>query len=142
MSRIRLEQANQVIDAAFEHGRTLGLKPLSVTVLDAGGHLVAFQRQDGASLLRPQIATAKASGALAMGVSSRKIADMAAERPSFVASLGAIAPHGVVPAAGGVIVVGPDGAPIGAVGITGDLSDNDEACALAGIAAAGLVAQG
>lgn len=142
MSRIRLEQANQIIDAAFEHGRTLGLKPLSVTVLDAGGHLVAFQRQDGASLLRPQIATAKASGALAMGVSSRKIADMAAERPSFVASLGAIAPHGVVPAAGGVIVVGPDGAPIGAVGITGDLSDNDEACALAGIAAAGLVAQG
>lgn len=142
MSRIRLEQANQVIDAAFEHGRTLGLKPLSVTVLDAGGHLVAFQRQDGASLLRPQIATAKASGALAMGVSSRKIADMAAERPSFVASLGALAPHGVVPAAGGVIVVGPDGAPIGAVGITGDLSDNDEACALAGIAAAGLVAQG
>lgn len=142
MSRIRLEQANQIIDAAFEHGRTLGLKPLSVTVLDAGGHLVAFQRQDGASLLRPQIATAKASGALAMGVSSRKIADMAAERPSFVASLGAIAPYGVVPAAGGVIVVGPDGAPIGAVGITGDLSDNDEACALAGIAAAGLVAQG
>lgn len=142
MSRIRLEQANQVIDAAFAHGRTLGLKPLSVTVLDAGGHLIAFQRQDDASILRPQIAIAKASGALAMGVSSRKIADMAAERPSFVASLGTIAPHGVVPAAGGVIVVGPDGAPIGAVGITGDLSDNDEACALAGIAAAGLVAQG
>lgn len=141
MSRIRLEQANQVIDAAFAHGRTLGLKPLSVTVLDAGGHLIAFQRQDDASILRPQIAIAKASGALAMGVSSRKIADMAAERPSFVASLGTIAPHGVVPAAGGVIVVGPDGAPIGAVGITGDLSDNDEACALAGIAAAGLVAQ-
>lgn len=142
MSRISLEQANHIVTAALAHGQALKLKPLSVTVLDAGGHLIAFQRQDGASILRPQIATAKASGALALGVSSRKIADMAAERPSFVAALGPIAPHGVVPAAGGVIVVDADGVTIGAVGITGDLSDNDEACALAGIEAAGLVAQG
>ena len=142
MTRISLEQADAVVVAALAKGADLGLKPLSVAVLDAGGHLIAFRRQDGASTLRPQIAVAKASGALALGVSSRKIADMAAERPSFVASLGPIAPHGVVPAAGGVIVVGDDGQPIGAVGITGDTSDNDEACTLAGIAAAGLKAQG
>ena len=138
MSRINLDQANTIIAAAIAHGQTLKLKPLSVAVLDAGGHLVAFQRQDGASNMRAQIATAKASGALALGVSSRKIADMAVERPTFVASLGPISQHGIVPAAGGVIVLGADGLAIGAVGITGDTSDNDEACALAGIAAAGL----
>ena len=142
MTRITLETANTVIAAAFAKGSALGFKPLSVAVLDAGGHLIAFQRQDGASTLRPQIATAKASGALALGISSRKIGDMAAERPSFIAALGPIAAHGVVPAAGGVIVVGPEGLPIGAVGVTGDLSDNDEICALAGIVAAGLTAQG
>lgn len=141
MSRITLEQANDIVAAAFAKGRELGLKPLSVAVLDAGGHLIAFQRQDGAATLRPQIAAAKAGGALALGVSSRKIGEMATERPTFVASLGPIAPHGVVPAAGGVIVVDAGGMPIGAVGITGDTSDNDEACTLAGIAAAGLAAQ-
>ena len=138
---ISLEQANAITAAAFAKGAELGLKPLSVVVLDAGGHPIAFQRQDGASSLRFAIAAGKASGALALGISSRKIQDMAAERPSFVASLGPIAPHGVIPAAGGVIVVGDGGKPIGAVGITGDTSDNDEACALAGIAAAGLNAQ-
>ena len=142
MTRISLNLASTIIAAAFDEGRRLALKPLSVVVLDAGGHMIAFQRQDGASTLRPQIATAKAGGALALGISSRKIGDMAAERASFVASLGPIAPHGIVPAAGGVIVVDGDGVPIGAVGITGDVSDNDEACALAGIAAAGLKAQG
>jgi uncharacterized protein GlcG (DUF336 family) len=138
MTRLSLEKANEVIAAAFEKGLGLKLKPLTVVVLDPGGHLIAMQRQDGSSTLRPQIAMAKASGALALGVSSRKIADMAAERPSFVGSLGPIAPHGVIPAAGGVIVVDADGVPIGAVGVTGDTSDNDEACALAGIVAAAL----
>jgi uncharacterized protein GlcG (DUF336 family) len=142
MPRLTLENANSIVEAAFAKGQELGLKPLSVAVLDAGGHLIAFQRQDGASNLRPEIAIGKASGALAMGVSSRKIGEMADQRPSFVASLGVIAPHGVVPAAGGVIVLDPDGSPIGAVGVTGDISDNDEACALAGIAAAALTAQG
>ncbi|GGC59855.1 GlcG/HbpS family heme-binding protein [Chelatococcus reniformis] len=141
MSRITLEQANTIVTAALAKGRELGLKPLSVAVLDAGSHLIAFQRQDGSSTLRPQIAVGKAASALALGVSSRKIADMAAERPSFIASLGPIAAHGIIPAAGGVIVVGADGTSVGAVGITGDTSDNDEACALAGIAAAGLLAQ-
>ena len=107
-------------------------------MLDAGGHLVSLQRQDGASNLRPQIAIGKANGALALGVSSRKIGEMAGERPSFFAALGPICPQGVVPAAGGIILVASDGAPIGAVGITGDTSDNDEARALAGAAAAGF----
>lgn len=138
MSRISLVQANTIIAAAFAHGQKLNLKPLSVVVLDAGGHMIAFQRQDGASNMRVQIATAKACGALALGVSSRKIGEMAVERPTFVASLGPISQAGIVPAAGGVIVLGGDGLPIGAVGITGDTSDNDEACTLAGIAAAGL----
>lgn len=138
MSRITLDQAAIVVATALAKGHDLGLKPLSVAVLDAGGHLVAFQREDGASTLRPQIAMAKAGGALGLGVSSRKIGAMAAERPTFVAAL---APHGVVPAAGGVIVVDAAGLPIGAVGVTGDTSDNDELCALAGIAAAGLTPQ-
>jgi len=140
MTRITLNHANAIIAAAFAKGAELKLKPLSVVVLDAGGHPIAFQRQDGASTMRFEIALGKAAGALSLGVNSRQIGDMAAERPSFVASLHAIAPRGIVPAAGGVIVVDADGGPIGAVGITGDLSDNDEACALAGIAAAGLTA--
>lgn len=138
--RISLEQANAVIIAAFAEGKRLGLAPLTVAVTDAGGHPIALQRQDRASSLRPQIATAKACGALSLGVSSRRIGEMAAERPAFIAMLGEIAPQGILPAAGGVIVVDGEGYPIGAVGVTGDTSDNDEACALAGIAASGLQA--
>lgn len=142
MSRITLAQANTVIDGAIATAKELGLKPLGIVVLDAGGHLIAFQRQDRASTGRLQLATGKAAGALFLGLSSRKIQDMAADRPVFVASLGPIAPGGVIPAAGGVIVVDSDGFAIGAVGISGDLSDKDELCTLAGIAAAGLAAQG
>jgi uncharacterized protein GlcG (DUF336 family) len=142
VSCITLEETNRIIAAAFEKARDLALNPLTAAVLDAGGHIISVQRQDGASTLRPQIALGKAGGALALGVSSRRIADVAAERPSFVASLGPISPNGVIPAAGGVLVVDADGQVIGAVGITGDTSDNDEACALAGIAATGLEAQG
>ena len=141
MDHITLDAAQAVILGAFQNGRELGLKPLSVAVLDAGGHLIAFQRQDRSSTLRPQIALGKASGALALGVSSRRIGDMAIERPTFVSAIGTISQHGVIPAAGGVIVVDQAGTPIGAVGVTGDTSDNDEICALAGIAAAGLTPQ-
>lgn len=141
MNRINLDQANAMSVAALAKGRELSLKPLSVAVLDAGGHLIALQRQDGASTLRPQIAIGKASGALALGVSSRRIGEMAIERPTFVGSLGHLAPHGIVPAAGGVLVVDSSGSPIGAVGVTGDTSDNDEVCAIAGIEAAGFNAR-
>lgn len=139
---ITLAQANAIIAGAFDKGAELKLRPLSIVVLDAGGHTIAFQRQDNSSTLRYAITVGKAAGALGMGVSSRKIGDIAAERPSFVASLGAIAPNGLVPVAGGVIVLGAAGTPIGAVGVSGDTSDNDEIAALAGIAAAGLKAQG
>lgn len=142
MNRITLAQANAIVAGALAKGRDLGLRPLGVAVLDAGGHLIAFQRQDGASNGRLQIASGKAGGALFMGQSSRKLGDLAAERPSFVAALGPIAPQGLVPAAGGVIVVDADGLAIGAVGVSGDTSDQDEVCALAGIEAAGLKAQG
>lgn len=141
MTSITLAQADAIIAGAFAKGAELGLKPLGIAVLDPGGHLIAFARADGASTLRPQIALGKAGGALGLGMSSRRIGDMALERPTFAASLGPIAPHGVIPAAGGVIVVDAAGTPIGAVGVTGDTSDNDEICALAGIAAAGLTAQ-
>lgn len=140
MNRISLDQANRIIEAALAKGGELGLKPLSVAVLDPGGHPIAFQRQDGASLARFQVAAGKASGALVLGLSSRKVAEIAAERPTFFASLAASAPLGVIAAAGGVIVVA-GGEPLGAVGVSGDTSDNDEVAALAGIAAAGLVAQ-
>ena len=135
---ISLDQANQIIAGALAKASELGLKPLAVTVVDAGGHVIAFQRQDRASIGRFQIANGKACGALFLGVSSRKIGDMAAERPTFIATAAASAPAGLIPAAGGVIVVDSSGAPIGAVGVTGDTSDNDELCTLAGIAAAGL----
>jgi uncharacterized protein GlcG (DUF336 family) len=135
---ITLEQAQTIVAAALKEGRALGLKPISVAVLDPGGHLVAFARQDGSSNLRPQIATAKASGALALGVSSRTIGEMAIERPTFVAAAAGLNPAGIVPAAGGLLIRDANGAVIGAVGVTGDTSDNDELCGQAGIIAAGL----
>ena len=140
-TRISLEKANTVIAATFARGKELGLKPLSCVVTDAGGHVIAFQRQDGTSFMRLQIALGKAAGALALGVNSRRIGEMAEERPIFVANLCTVADNGILPAAGGVIVTGADDAPIGAVGVTGDTSDNDEVCAFAGIAAAGLTAK-
>jgi uncharacterized protein GlcG (DUF336 family) len=142
MGQINLTQANAIIAGAFAKGAEAGFKPLSVAVVDAGGHLIAFQRQDGASFARAQIATGKAAGALALGVSSRKVGAMAEDRPWFIGAFAASAPHPVIPAAGGVIAVDGNGAFIGAVGVTGETSDNDEIAALAGIAAAGLSAQG
>ena len=140
MPDLSLDIAHRILDGALKKVAELKLKPLSVVVVDAGGHVQAFQRQDGASSMRLGIALGKAAGALALGVSSRKIGEMAAERPAFIAAVSGIAASGIVPAAGGLIVKGADGFPIGAVGITGDTSDNDEICTLAGIAAAGLTA--
>ena len=133
MTKITLSAANRIIAGAFEKGIELGLNPLSVVVLDPGGHPIAFQRQDGASFGRFQIATGKAAGALALGVSSRQIGVMAVDRPWFIGALAASAPHPVIPAAGGVIITAENGEIIGAVGVTGDTSDNDEIAALAGV---------
>lgn len=135
---VSLSQANKLIEAVFSEGISLGLKPLSVVVTDAGGHVIAFQRQDGASLGRFRLALGKAAGALFLGASSRKIGEMAADRPTFLAALAPMAPDGIVPAAGGLLIRSKDGLTIGAVGVTGDTSDNDELAALAGLAATEL----
>lgn len=142
MSFITLHQANAVIAGAIAKGRESGMKPLTVAVVDGGGFLIAFQRADHSPNLRPAIAIGKAAGALGLGVSSRRIGEMAVERPHFVGAIGHLAPQGLIPVAGGVIVLDETGRSIGAVGVSGDTSDNDEICALAGIAAAGLRAQG
>ena len=135
---LSLKQANAIIDAALAHGASLRTSPLTVAVVDAGGHLLALQRQIGSSNLRPQIATAKAAGALALGIPSRLISEIAIERPAVIASLASLSGAGIVPSPGGVIIVDAHDTVIGAAGVTGDTSDNDEVCAIAGVTGAGL----
>lgn len=137
---ISLEQARTIVSAARAHGREHGLKPLTVAVLDAGGHVIAMEREDGSGYGRPQIAQGKAAGALAMGVSSRALGEIAADRPQFIAALSVAWDGKLIPAAGGVLVRDEAGRVIGAVGVSGDLSDKDEEAAQAGIHAAGLAA--
>lgn len=139
---ITLEQARVVVSAALAHGRELDMNPLCVAVLDAGGHLKAFEREDGVANRRFEVAFGKANGALSVGVNSRTLGEMAVERPHFMAGLIGTMGGSLVPVAGGVIVVDESGDAIGAVGVSGDTSDNDEAAALAGIHAAGLGARG
>jgi uncharacterized protein GlcG (DUF336 family) len=135
---ISLDTANIIIAATFAKGRELGLKPLTVAIVDAGGALIAFQRSDGSPHLRPAIAIGKAAGAAGLGVSSRQLGQMAIERPHFVAAAGHLAPQGLVPVAGGVNIEDEAKRLVGAIGVSGDTSDHDELCALAGIEAAGL----
>jgi uncharacterized protein GlcG (DUF336 family) len=135
---ISLEQARAIISGARGRGRALGLKPLTVVVLDTGGHLVAMEREDGSGYGRPDIAGGKAAGALAMGTSSRNLGDMAAERPQFMAALSAAWAGKLIPAAGGVLIHDKEGRLLGAVGVSGDLSDKDEEAAIAGIESAML----
>jgi uncharacterized protein GlcG (DUF336 family) len=139
---LTLKQATTIVEAALRKGRETGCAPLAVAVLDAGGHLKAFAREDGAGIVRPQIAVGKAWGALGMGLGSRTLARRVADQPqqqAFFGALNAMSGGRVVPAAGGVLVKDGGGEVVGAVGISGDVSDKDEACALAGIAAASLV---
>jgi len=140
MADLKLEQATAILEAAAAHGRKLGTKPLTIAVLDAGGHLKALWREDGASNLRPEVAKAKAATALNIGQSSRKVAEDAQARPAFVGALGALAGGNVVPAAGGVRMLSRNGDVVGAIGVTGDTSDRDEDCAITGIEAAELKA--
>lgn len=137
---ITLDQAQTIVSAALEHGTQQGFAPLTVAVLDPGGVLVALARQDGSGNLRPDIAVGKAWGVLGMGISNRAIAERAAEAPAFFTSVVALAGGRILPVPGGVFVRDADGRLLGAVGVTGDASLNDEAAAVAGIAAAGLVA--
>ena len=138
--RLTLETASLIVDAALACGREHGFLPLSVAVLDAGGHLVAFKREDGSGILRFDIAFGKAWGALGMGFGSRELFNRTQANPTFMAALSTVSGGRLVPVPSGVLILA-DGEVIGAVGISGDNSDNDEACALAGIAASGLEAK-
>jgi uncharacterized protein GlcG (DUF336 family) len=137
---MKLETARQLIAEARAAGAKRGLKPLSVVVLDAGGQVRAFERQDGASNARFEIAFGKANGALALGVGSRALMARAEQQPYFIAAATAAIGGALVPVPGGVLVQTAEGEVIGAVGITGDTSDNDEAAAVDAIEAVGLVA--
>ncbi|MGF6781575.1 GlcG/HbpS family heme-binding protein [Paraburkholderia sp. GAS334] len=140
MPALSLKQANRICNAALEHGRKAGLAPLCVAVLDQGAHIVAVQREDGASLMRPDIAIGKAAGTLAMGFGGRELARRAAEHPTFFTALISLANGRMVPVPGGVLIRNAAGEIVGAVGISGDISQSDEACAVAGIVAAGMSA--
>jgi len=122
------------------HGLRHGGDGITARVLDRGGHILALLRDENASIYRPEIAMGKAAGCLGMGFGGRELAKRAAAMPMFFNGLQAAFPNGMLPVPGGVLIRDADGAILGAVGVTGDTSDNDEICALAGIAATGLVA--
>lgn len=136
---LTLELAQKIIITALAKGRELGLNPLTVVVLDAGGYMKAMAREDGTSTLRPEIAKGKAHGAIAMGLGSRALFKRAQEQPYFIQAMNNLCNGHLVPVPGGVLIRENDTI-IGAVGITGDTSDNDEICAIAGIEAHGLSA--
>ncbi|MBM3601560.1 MAG: heme-binding protein [Alphaproteobacteria bacterium] len=138
MTKLTLAQASAIISGALAEAATLKCRPLTVAVLDDGGHVKALHRQDGSEHLRPRIAEGKAWGALGMGRSSRKIGEQAREHLPFFTGLVGASDGRTISSAGGVIFTDGAGVVLGAVGISGDTSDRDEACALAGIAAAGL----
>jgi uncharacterized protein GlcG (DUF336 family) len=138
MSTLNLQIATTISNRALAAAREICAAPLTVAVLDAGGHLISLQREDGASLLRPQIAIGKAWGALALGKGSRLIAADAQQRPAFIGSVNNLADGNLVPAPGGVLIRDERGEVIGAVGITGDTSDIDEQCAVSAVESVGL----
>lgn len=139
MTLLSLAQANLIADKALDKAQSLGFQPQTVAVLDAGGHIKVMKRSDGASLLRPEIAFGKAWGVLGMGFGGRDLAKRAEQAPAFFTALNAISNGRMVPVAGGVLIKNTQNEIIGSVGISGDTSDNDEICAVAGISAAGLV---
>lgn len=138
---IDLATAQTIIAKALETGQQQGFKPLTVVVLDAGGHVTAAVRQDGASNNRFDIAQGKAYGALALGMGSRAIMERAEQQAYFIAAATAALGGRLIPVPGGVLVRDEDGGIKGAVGISGDSSDNDEAAAATAIEATGLTAQ-
>ena len=138
MAGISLDQARTIIRAALESGRGLNLKPLSVVVLDAGGHVQAFEREDGAAPGRFAIAHGKAYGAVMLGMAGSAQMARAESQGYFMAAVNGVYGGQVVPVPGGVLVRDSSGDVIGAVGVTGDTSDNDAAAAVTGIEAAGL----
>jgi uncharacterized protein GlcG (DUF336 family) len=133
-----LHSASQIVDAALAYARRRGLAPMTVAALDARGAVVALKMENGSSLLRPEIASGKAWSALAMGFGTRNLAGRAEKLPAFFGALADLAQGRVLPVPGGVLVRDETGAIAGAVGASGDIADNDEACVVTGIEAAGL----
>lgn len=137
---LKLADAKKIIEHALAAQAKHNFKPLAVVVVGSRGSIVACECQDGTSLLRPKIAHGKAYGAIALGVGSRVLFERAKNEAFFVQSVNALSDGALVPVPGGVLVKDADGNLLGAVGVTGDISDNDEICAVAGIEAAGFVA--
>jgi uncharacterized protein GlcG (DUF336 family) len=138
--KLTLDQALTIARETLAEGDRKGFLPLSVAVLDAAGQPLAILRDERTSLNRADIAIGKAAGCLAMGFGGRELAKRAAAMPAFIGAVGQIFPKGIVPVPGGVLIRSGDGELLGAVGVSGDTSDNDEICALAGIAAVALKA--
>lgn len=138
MRKLTLAEADMIIDAALAKGREMELGKLSAVVLDDGGHPIAMKRDDGSEFLRPLIANAKAWGALGMGIPSRLLHERAKKLPVFMGALTDISDGRLVALPGGVIIRDEDGSILGAVGVSGDVSEPDEVCAVSGIEAAGL----
>jgi uncharacterized protein GlcG (DUF336 family) len=140
MAELTLDVARKILDVALAKGVEKKLKPLVVAVLDTRGCIKASAAQDGTSLLRGEIAHGKAYGALALGMGSRALFQRAQEQAYFIGAVNTLAQGRMVPVPGGVIILDDNGTLLGAVGVSGDTSDNDEICAIAGIEAAGLKA--
>ena len=140
MAELTLDVARKILDVALAKGVEKKLKPLVVTVLDARGCVKISAAQDGTSLMRSEIAHGKAYGALAMGMGSRALFQRAQEQAYFMSAVNTMAQGRLIPVPGGVLIQDGGGVLLGAVGVSGDTSDNDEICAIAGIEAAGLKA--
>lgn len=136
--KLTLDAAARLVDLALAKGLDMGLKPLTVAVLDAGGHLKAFKRGDAPGILRPDLAIGKAWSALAMGCGTRTLAAIAEKSPGHINSLVTIASGRIVPNPGGILLFDNDGEVIGAIGVSGDTSDNDEAAAIHAVTAMGI----
>lgn len=142
MAELSLRRSKRIISATFAEGKTLGLKPLSVVVLNSGGHVKAFERQDGASPGRFAIAQAKAYGSIMLDMSGSAQMARAEAQPYFVITANAALDGKLLPVPGGILIQNKAGKTLGAIGVTGDTSNNDLAAGVAGIKAVGLVANG
>ena len=140
MAQLTLKQANTIIEKGFAKAREMKIKPLGIVVLDGSGHIVSAQREDGASMFRLDVAQGKAWGAVAMGASSKALAKRAKDNPNFFVTLAATANGKFLPQTGAALIKDKDGAIIGAAGGSGGTGEEDEACCVAGIEAAGLTA--
>ena len=135
---VTLEQAQRIVQGALTHAREQQFKPMGVVVLDASGDLVAFAREDGASMFRCDIARGKAWGAVGFGASSRALAERARDNPNFFVTLAATAQGKFLPQTGAVLIQDEQGRVLGAAGASGGTGDEDEAICAAGVQAAGL----